>query len=82
MSENLFLLVLIHQRSQKIVGTSPLHLALTFPKTQNEGVCFRKAKCDTGDTKCDTHDAAFLELFLLNCIFVQNVGTVLLAGFF
>ena len=32
--------------------------------------------------KCDTHDAAFFELFLLNYIFVQNFGTVLLAGFF
>ena len=37
---NLFLLVLIHQKSHKIVHTTPLHLAFTFPETQNEGLCF------------------------------------------
>ena len=29
---------------------------------------------------CDTCDAAFLELFLLHCIFSKSIGTVLLAG--
>ena len=32
--------------------------------------------------KCDTCNNAFLELFPLNCIFVQNIGTVLLASLF
>ena len=27
-----------------------------------------------------THDTVFLKLFLLNCIFYQKIGTVLLAG--
>ena len=72
----------MHQKSQKLVGTLPLHLASTFPETQNEGVCFRKTNCGTRDNKCDTRDAAFLELFLLNCIFFENIGTVLLEGLF
>ena len=35
-----------------------------------------KQNCDTRDKKCYTNDAAFLEFFLLNCIFVQNIGSV------
>ena len=60
----------------------PLHLAFIFPEIKNEVFCFRIANCDTCDKKCNTRDAAFLELFLLNCIFVQNGATVLLAGLF
>ena len=32
-------------------------------------------------TKTLAHDAALLELFLLNCIFSQNIGTLLLGLF-
>ena len=74
MSQNLVFMVPIHQRSQKIVGTVPLYLNLTFSGTQSKGICFREGNCDTCD-KNVTRDATFLELFLLNCIFYQKIGT-------
>ena len=39
---------------------------------------FTEANYDTCDEKCDTCDAAFLELFLLNLSFFQEIGMVLL----
>ena len=78
MSYNLFLLVLVHHKTQKIVGTMPLYLALTFSGTQNKGFCFKEANCDTCDKKWDTHDAVSLGLFWT--AFSQNIGTLLLAG--
>ena len=67
------LLILIRQKSQKIVGAMPFYLAFTFSETQDGGACFR-------ETNCDTRDAAVLELFLLNCTFSKKIGKVFLAG--